>query len=56
MYKADNFKKYMVSNASSLGEVLDYYTQYFGSEEEDTAQLNKMLQEAFLNEEYNMDF
>ena len=55
LYKADNFKN-MVSNASSLGEVLDYYTQYFGSEEEGRAQLNKMLQEAFLNEEYNMDF
>ncbi len=53
--KTENFKK-MVSDASSLGEVLEYYTQYFGSEEEGRAKLNEMLQEAFLNEENAMAF
>jgi len=53
--KAENFKN-MVSNASSLGEVLECYTEYFGSEEEGRAKLNEMLQEAFLNPENSMAF
>ncbi len=55
MIKTENFKN-AVSNASSLEEVLEQYTGYFGSEEEGRAQLNKMLQEAMLCEEFNMAF
>jgi len=53
--RAENFKN-KISNASSLGEVLECYTEYFGSEEEGRAKLNEMLQEAFLNPENSMAF